>query len=205
MTRQSKRDIAEPLSDRDYDARGRPIGRLEITHETYNLALGRQWCWYARYTDLPGYFGEGAFPEQALERLWESLGSRPHYRVNRKMPTMHRLQEAVGRKAKAAAAAALTRADAWGSGVGGGEAVAATAASYGIHKEAVLDARARLSAEIDSLDPKSLPVLGLSAETLREAARSAIEGEETDRWVAQQTPWRIFHAEVRRLFAHTRG
>jgi len=76
-----------PLVEADYDHEGHPKGHISLTWRTFCLALGEQSCWLAEYDNLPGYYGEGATVQEALDRLWQSLGCRPHFYVMIKRQT----------------------------------------------------------------------------------------------------------------------
>jgi hypothetical protein len=84
MVRSRKENILPiSLGDDQYDESGWPMGSLSIVWRSFNLAQGPYACWIAEYGDLPGYCGEGASVQEALDNLWQDLGSRPHYRVAR--------------------------------------------------------------------------------------------------------------------------
>lgn len=72
------------LGDDQYDEIGWPKGLLSVSWRSFDLLQGPNASWVAEYPDLPGYCGEGTTVEQALQNLWQDLGSRPHYRVKRK-------------------------------------------------------------------------------------------------------------------------
>ena len=101
------------------------------------------------------------------------------------------------------AAAATTRADAWGRNLGGGEAVDVTAKAFGVGKTAVNRARGELQKAISSPDGKLFA--GVSKDSLYEVARVANEKLELELWMARETPWRLEHAEARQKFPTQTG
>lgn len=200
----SGRELPRELTDDDYGADGWPLAEIVLTRHTYMNALGRHQCWVAQFKGLPGYFGEGETPSEAVDRLRLGLGPRPHYRVEHKFRSSDELKADIRRKYRAKAAAALTRADGLRRGdLGGGWVVDAAAKRERIGKPSVTEARAKLSEEIDRPDGKLQ--WNVSAETLETAAASARKQMDIDIWMAEETPWRLDHAVARDKFPTKKG
>src|SRR4051812_22146101 len=102
------------LADDEYDAEGWPLATISLSRRNYSLALGPCSCWLAEFDKLPGYYGEGETIQQALQRLRQSLGPRPHFRVTHDFRRPAKLETDIKRSHRAMAAAAKTRATALG-------------------------------------------------------------------------------------------
>ena len=203
------------LRNDEYDAQGFPRFTVRLTWRCYTLAVGPRSCWLAEFEDLPGYWGEGSTPESALDSLRQSLGRRPHFRVEHKMRTPTKLRADVERKHKANAAAALTIAARWGLDRGGGDAVDATAKEFSIGKSAVNAARGQLWSALSSPDGEAIG--GVSKSAIEKIAWSAglvnrdgytgvaFEHLRLALWVAAETPWRLEHEEAKSLFPSRKG
>ena len=72
------------------------------------------------------------------------------------------------------------------------------AKAFGVGKPAVNQARARLNLALTSPDGRH--VAGVSKEALEEAVRVAPDQTALELWVASETPWRLEHAEAKKLF-----
>jgi hypothetical protein len=208
MARQRKsgkpaKDLPVHLGADEYDPDGWPKGKLLLAWHTYALALGNQSCWVAEYEDLLGYFGEGSTVTEALDRLRDSLGPRPHYRSAAIRKTPKKLAASVERKHRAMAAAAVTRAPCLGFSLGGGEGVDAAAAQFKVGMPSVRAARKSLNEDLTCSDGR-LP-MGASKASLDEIARIYPEKMEMELWVARETPWRLEHAEARNKFPSRNG
>jgi hypothetical protein len=194
----SDQGSSRPLGDDEYDQEGWPLEALSISRHSYSLALGQDSCWLAQFKELPGYYGEGATIGQALERLRQSLGERPHFRIHHKFRSTRQLEAAIRRKYNARAVAALTRADGLGYNLGGGPGVDASAKARGIGKTVVNEARAELAKALRARDGRL--TAGVNKRALQETARAADERAIVELRAAAETPWRLEHAAARAKF-----
>jgi len=201
--RHARDDEIRELVDEDYDPNGWPLATIRLSFHTYSLLYGPCSCWLAEFEHLPGYYGEGATPYQALDRLKQSLGSPPHYKVSHLFRGKEKLRADVSRHHRAMAAAAETRAAAFGINLGGGAGVDAAAKEKGVGKQAVNKARAEIAEAIRSPDGRL--IAGVSRDALHKLAEASVDAEETNLLVAEQAPWRLEHAAARRKFPFRNG
>lgn len=194
-----KRTTEDPetveLGDADYDVSGMPTGKIALTWRTYELFAGKQSCWVAEIDNLPGYWGEGASVDDALMRLRQSLGPRPHFRVQHEFRTPARLEADIVRKHKALAAAALTFAP--GTGLQD-----ETAKTLGIGKSAVTQARKDLAKRAAGVSPEAIKVIARYEKIggKEHVVGVAKQNSQREVQVAREAPWRIEHEEARSKF-----
>lgn len=195
---------AVELADADYDELGWPIGTISIAHRTYDSIYGPQASWIAEYHDLPGYLGFASTIDDALMRLRQDLGTRPHFRVAREKPrTLHQWQKHIGQKHSLPAAAAGQVVARQAKGLSrpsrGSDGMDAAAKAIGRRKEVAVAAmdefEGSFGQQADGKWSVGDPVW--AAEEMMRVRDTQIELELL---AAERTPWLLERDEARKKF-----
>jgi hypothetical protein len=193
VSRRKEKNLPTILGGDQYDESGWPKESLSVVWRSFNLAQGPYACWIAEYGDLPGYCGEGASVQEALDNLWQDFGPRPHFRVERKRRNHGQWRRYFEARHNAWAASAFLGFDSRSS-----DAIASVARDFPARFQRIQEENRAHRASFNPLHGRL--VAGKRRMETEELQTLTAQKIELSLFVATNTPWRLERQEARDKF-----